>query len=194
MRWFALLLSVFLPFSVRAAEESITILKALPATLAGCVRGEVKTYDKAALGASAPYRKGGLVISLYIFDLGRKDIGTSLDDPILQQAFRSGVEDIEKTAKTGEAYGNLEERDTGKAKFGKTGHTLRARYRMTWKSGDRVGQRVISELHVFGARGQIVKLRITGDAENEALHMKTIEEFIPALVDALRAAEKQQFN
>jgi hypothetical protein len=189
MRLLLLLSALFLPFSLLAEDAPAKILKALPQTAAECERGEVTTYDRPELGASVDYKKAGVVITVYLYDLGKKSIGAKLDDPTLQQAFKMAMSDLKQATKLG-YYSNLQEVDAGTAKFGEGRETLRARYRLTREKGTDAGQRFVSEIHVWGGFGQIIKVRMTGDIENEAAHTKLMEKFMPALIDALQKLDQ----
>jgi hypothetical protein len=150
MRLLLLLSALFLPFSLLAEDAPAKILKALPQTAAECERGEVTTYDRPELGASVDYKKAGVVITVYLYDLGKKSIAPKLDDPTLQQAFKMAMSDLKQATKLG-YYSNLQEVDAGTAKFGEGRETLRARYRLTREKGTDAGQRFVSEIHVWEA-------------------------------------------
>ncbi len=185
MRFPILLALALLPLSLAAREKPETILETLPAKLADCDRTEVHTYDEAKFGASIAYRKNGFLVTVYVYDLDQQDIGEKLDDEVLKKAFETSIAELEEAARQG-LYGDLEERDNGRAKFGAGHEVLRARYRLTRTKGPAAGQRAFSEIHVFGAQGYIIKLRVTGSLEDEADHSKTLEQMVPALMDKLR--------
>jgi hypothetical protein len=185
MRLPILLAFALLPLSLAAREKPETILEALPAQLAGCERTEVHTYDEPKYGASIAYRKDGFLVTVYVYDMDEKVIGEKLDDPVLKSAFEFSIRELEEAARQG-YYAGLEERDSGRAKFGPGHEVLRARYRLTRTKGAAAGERAFSEIHVFGAQGYIIKLRVTGALEGEAAHAKTLEQMVPALMDKLR--------
>lgn len=179
-----LLFLFFLPQSLRAAEEPQEILRALPKTIAACEQGDLKDYG-GDLGSSIAYRKEGLLFTVYVYDLGHPKIGEALTDPVLKEAFESARKELTAAAAQG-YYEDLKERDAGRAEFGKEHETLRARYHLTQAMGKAAGTKSLSEIHVFGARGQIIKLRITGTMEKAGEHEKAIAQFIPKLMELLR--------
>lgn len=185
MRLPTLLALALWPLSLMAREKPETILETLPAKMAGCDRTEVHTYDETKFGASIAYRKNGFLVTVYVYDLDQQDIGEKLDDEVLKKAFETSIAELEEAARQG-FYKDLEERDSGTAKFGAGHEVLRARYRLTRAKGNAAGQRAFSEIHVFGAQGYIIKLRVTGSLEDEAAHAKTLEQIVPALMDKLR--------
>jgi hypothetical protein len=191
MRFLFLLALALAPLSLAAREKPQVILEALPAKMAGCDRTEVHTYDEPKYGASIAYRKEGFLVTVYVYDLEQQDIGQKLDDPVLKSAFDTSIAELEEATRQG-YYTDVEERDNGTAKFGPGHEVLRARYRLTRAKGAAAGQRAFSEIHVFGAQGYIIKLRVTGSLEDEAAHSKTLEQMIPALMDKLRKAPAKQ--
>ncbi len=186
MRLLTLIFLTLWPLCLLAGDPPEVILKALPEKIAGCQRDDIHPYDKVELGASAAYKTVGLLVTVYIYDLGHQNIGEALSDPILREAFESAQSELKEADHSG-FYTGLEERDSGTANFGPGHQVLRARYRLTRVKGENAGQRFFSEIHVFGAKGNIVKLRISGSLANETEHAKTIEQFIPALMDSLQA-------
>ena len=185
MRFPILLALALLPLSLVAREKPEAILETLPMKLADCDRTAVHTYDEPKYGASIAYRKNGLLVTVYVYDLDQPEVGEKLDDEVLKKAFETSIAELEEAARQG-LYSDLEERDNGRAKFGAGHEVLRARYRLTRTKGPGAGQRAFSEIHVFGAQGYIIKLRVTGSLEDEAAHAKTLEEIVPAVMDKLR--------
>ena len=186
-----LLTTLFLACTLHGKESPEAILERLPATLAGLERTEIKDYDEPELGASANYKKPGLLVTVYLYDLGVEEIGLGVTDVTVRKAFQMAVSDITEAAKQG-YYSDVEEVDQGSASFGKNHRTLRSRFRLTRLKGEDAGKRFVSEIHAWGGLGHIVKLRVTGRVEEEAEHSKTLEKFVPALMDALRKMEKQK--
>jgi hypothetical protein len=191
MRFLILLALALAPLSLAAREKPETILEALPARLLGCERTEVHTYDEAKYGASIAYRKNGFLVTVYVYDLDQQDIGEKLDDPVLKTAFEASVAELQAATLQG-LYTGVEERDSGTAKFGAGHEVLRARFRLTRTQGAAAGQRAFSEIHIFGAQGYIIKLRVTGSLEDEAAHAKTLEQLVPVLMEKLRAPPVKQ--
>ena len=187
----AFFISLFLACATQGKENPEALLERLPGTLAGLKREEIKGYDKPELGASASYKKAGLLVTVYLYDFGVEEIGDGLDDATVRKAFQMAVSDITEAAKKG-YYSDVEEVDEGTASFGNNRRTLRSRFRLTRLKGSDAGERFVSEIHAWGALGHIIKLRMTGTVEEEAEHSKTLEKFVPGLMDALRKMEKKK--
>jgi hypothetical protein len=187
----ALLTTLILACTLHGKESPKTLLERVPTTLAGLERDAIKGYDKPELGASASYKKQGLLVTVYLYDLGVEDIGDGVSDATVRKAFQLAVSDITEAVKQG-YYSDVEEVDEGSANFGKNRRTLRSRFRLTRLKGSDTGERFVSEIHAWGGLGHIVKLRVTGTVEEEAGHSKTLEQFVPALMDALRKMEKRK--
>jgi hypothetical protein len=191
MRSLLLFFLWLLPLSL-VAGDAAAILKSLPTSITGCEAKpeELKVYDKPGLGASLTYHKPGLIVTVYAYDLDQTGIAGGLEDPTVKKAFTMAVSDIKEATKQG-YYSKLEELDNGTATFG-TDRTLRSRFRLTREKGPDAGVRFVSEIHVWGAAGNIIKLRVSGDTEREAEHTKSLEKFIPALMEALRKFENKK--
>jgi hypothetical protein len=185
MGHFRIFLLLLLPISLFAGASPEAVLQTLPKTLGGCTLEEIHKYDQPGLGASAAYKQDGFLCTVYVYDLGKPKIGTSLKDPVLLDAFAGAQAEIKKAVEAG-YYSDLEERDSGTANFGKDHQILRARYRLTRLKGADNGQRFLSDIYVFGAQGQIIKLRISASVDKEEEHSKTIEEMVPVIMDAVR--------
>lgn len=191
MRFPILFALVLLPLTVLARETPEMMLEALPGKMADCARTKVHTYDEPKYGASIDYKKEGFIVTVYVYDLDQQNIGEKADDPILKSAFEGAIAELAAAAEGG-YYTGLDERDQGTAKFGAGHEVLRARYRLTRTEGSMKGQRAFSEIHVFGAQGYIVKIRVTGLLQDEAAHAKTLEQMVPALMDKLRKPPVKQ--
>jgi hypothetical protein len=180
-----ILLLLLLPISLLAGETPEAILKALPKSLGGCAIEEIHTYDQAPLGSSVDYSKPGFLCTVYAYDLGQKNIGEALTDPTLKAAFTGARTDLKVATEKG-YYSDLEERDHGTVTLSPGHEVLRTRYHLTRQKGADTGARVLSDVYVFGAKGQIIKLRFTATVAKEEEHAKTIEEMVPAIMDAVR--------
>ena len=58
------------------------------------------------LGYSLKYASRDAVVDVYVYDLGRADIGDGLADPVIAEAFRMAVAEIESVGAAG-TYTNL---------------------------------------------------------------------------------------
>jgi hypothetical protein len=65
-----------------------------PDNLAGFKRVEVTPFDQPELGVAVDYQKPGLAkLSIYVYDLGEKQIGTGIN-PVVRSHFRHVKEDV----------------------------------------------------------------------------------------------------
>jgi hypothetical protein len=188
MRRLLLLILCLWPCVSLLASPPTDILSALPKNIAGCEKAKIHEYQPEGLGASLPFEKERMHITVYVYDLDAKDITDGLDHEVVKKAFRTAEKDVQTATQNG-SYSDLEELDSGVAKFGPGRQTLRSRFRLTRvKAG---GERAVTEVHVFGAAGHIIKLRATAGVDLEAELTKTVEKFVPALMDALHKLQKK---
>lgn len=182
----ALFALLMLGMPLPAADSPDTVLGELPKEIAQLRRDGVSKYDEAGLGASTSYKRPGLLVTVYMYDLGVSEIGNDLTDPTLQKAFGMAKGDIDGAAKKG-YYSSVEKAEDGTVKFENGATCLRARYHLvrTDKTPDK-NLRIISEVYVFGARGHIIKLRVSGQATHVGENEKALKVLVPTLYDLLR--------
>jgi hypothetical protein len=188
MRWFLIFLLTCTAGFLRA-EVPGKLLEQLPKSLADCEASKVQGYDDPKLGSSLSYHQAGLLLTVYAYDLGEKDIPDGIEGKVVKEAFELAMSDIKEAEKQG-YYSDVAWRLPYRASHGEGHRVLRARYHLTRQKGEGAGKRFISEIDVFGARGMIIKVRMTGDIENEASHRKTVDKFLPELFKALQPAAK----
>ena len=170
-----------------AKESPQTILESLPATLAGCSRSEYHAYEGAGLGGSVGYNAPGLVVTVYAYDLDKGDIADGIDDPVVRKAFEDANGAL-LLAKDAGYYSKVERQKDGLKKAAPG--ALVSRFHLTHAKGGKAGVEVFSETHVFGARGHVIKFRISGDLADEAKHRKILAKLIPALHEAIAKPAK----
>lgn len=187
MRTSFTLLAFLLPFIVRAKDAPEAILKQLPQTIAGCERDEIEDYGDPRLGCSIPYRMAGLAITVYVYDQGRPQIADGITDPFITQSFEMAKKEILRALQKG-SYSDVQSRSEGKAMYGNL-ETLCARYYLTRAQGPDAGVKLFSEIHIFGARDHLIKLRVSGESTREAELGKVVEQFIPELMKAIKPVQ-----
>lgn len=178
------ILAVFLPIFLLAGENPKTVLEALPSKIAECTRGEIHKYEEAELGCSTAYRAEGMVLTVFVYDQGHAKIAAGLEDPVVKEAFAASVSELKAAVGAG-YYKDLEILDNGMARLGGKHDVLRTRFTLTRLKGADAGRKCFSDIYLWGAAGNIVKVRVTGYVEDALKHAKTIERFIPALAEAL---------
>lgn len=182
---FSLFLALVLPFQGMAKESPETILKALPETLGHCARGEASDYGDPRLGWSIAYNdKKGVVITVYVYDQGVSEIADGIGDRIITDSFAAARQEIHTAMRKG-MYSDVQPRDDGKATI-EGMEILFARYFLVFAKGQVAGLKAVSALYMFGARNQIIKIRATAPASDEAHAAKVLMEFVPELVKAIQ--------
>ncbi len=177
------LLSLLFPLSLIAKDSPETILESLPTTLAGCERGKIDSYGDPGLGQSASYRVAPLLITVYVYDLNQPKIADGIDDPLVRKAYAMAKEDI-LTAQQTKSYSSVDLLRDGKFSPREGVTVMRAQYHLAINNqGNDV--RVYSEIHLFGARDHLVKLRCTCPREEEERCKPLIDAFAAALLEKL---------
>jgi hypothetical protein len=189
-RMLLVLFALFLPAVLSAKDSPEDLLRHLPKTIAGCERGVIRDYGAPELGCSVGYKVPGLLITVYIYDLGNAHVADGLGDRLIADAMALAKKEIQRSGQTGD-YTKVEFRDEARVNFDGGYQTLRARYYLTRNTGDDKGLEVFSEIHVFGARDQIIKFRISGEKDREEELSKVVKEFIPALMKALAPVKEE---
>lgn len=179
-----LLIALCLVGPAMAKDAPETILKRLPQTLAGCERGEARDYGDPRLGWSMAYNLGGVVITVYAYDQGHAEVADGIADQTIRDCFTMARKDIQIAAAKG-IYSDVEDRSEGKETYDGF-EMLYARYRLTFAQGRVAGTRAASEIHIFGARDQIIKIRVTAALNEEERLVRVMGEFLPALAKAIR--------
>ena len=186
MRVFFLL--IFMLCVATAKDQPRTILESLPEDLAGCTKDKYYAYDEAGLGGSIAYKKTGLVVTVYAYDLGKDKIADGTEDPTVKQTFTQANEDIFTAQKAG-YYSKVERIKDGFVKV--TVGALVSRYVLTRSSKARSdGLEVFSEIHVFGARDHIIKFRISGDLKAQKELHETLQKLLPLIQKAITTPAK----
>ena len=179
-----LLLTLVTGGLLRAKDSPKTILDRLPDRLAGCQKGDLHNYDDPRLGSSVSYNIPGMTITVYAYDLGQQTIADGLDDPIVQNAFQMAKNEIQGALKQG-IYSEATLISEGKGTFHQHEATWQAKYELTRKGERDSGLKVFSEIHIFGAWNQIIKLRISGDLrareKNEPIAQQFVADFLKAV-------------
>ena len=184
MRTILILFTLFLPFLLDAKDTPQAILNQLPQTIAGCERGKIKDYEDPGLGASAAYNTPWVIITVYVYDQGHPRIAEGITDRFVTQNFAGAKNDI-KTALEQGTYSSVKIRSDGRAIHEGGFETLYASYFLTHAEGPLAGRKMLSELHIFGARDQLIKIRISSELANETERNKTLDHFIPAFIKAI---------
>ncbi len=180
-----LLLAFFSAGIVQAKESPKEILDRMPQEIAGFHKGEIHGYGDARLGYSAAYDAPGVVITAYVYDLGRQAIADGLDDPIVKSAFEGAKREIQLAWDQG-AYSDVKVLNEGRGIFHGRELTLSAKYELTRQEGQDAGLRMFSQIQIFGARNQIIKLRISGDLSKQDTTGPRVEKFVEEFVKAVQ--------
>jgi len=190
---FLLFVAFFTAGILQAKESPKEILERLPQEIAGIPKGEIHDYGDARLGFSAAFNAPGLVITAYVYDLGHPTIGDGLEDPTIKSAFEGAKRDIQIAVDRG-AYSDVKTLSEGRGAFHGRELTLSAKYELTRQQGNDVGLRVFSEIHIFGAHNQIIKLRISGDLSKHDTTGPLVEKFVEEFVKAVQLLPPGKLN
>jgi hypothetical protein len=182
---FLLYLALLLPFQAGAKDSPEAFLKQLPETLGGCDRGELRDFGDPRLGWSIAYHdKKGMTITVYAYDQGVEKIADGIRDRIITDSFAAARGEIHLALTKG-MYSEVQPRDDGKATI-EGMEILFARYQLTFAKGQAAGMKAVSALYIFGARNEIIKIRASAPATEEAHAANVLTEFLPALVKAIQ--------
>ena len=143
------------------------------------LEGTPHKYEDPRLGSSYQYSGGGLSLTLYVYDLGIKDIPDGGDTPIACQGFEAAKNDVQHAG-----YENVRLKSQQLARMDPLAVTPLAReavYEYT-----RAGQATVSYIWLTGAAKQIVKARFS---MNENLRDE-MPEARRTILDALGVAVK----
>jgi hypothetical protein len=139
---------------------------------------------RADLGVAVRYGLAGAPVwaDIYVYDLGRKNLGTGLDSPDVQKAFNGAVQDIFALEKQ-KVYKSVQKTEEGK--FALT--TQSGRLNMLWAHftyerlpGPQISHPgpLISELYLTAYRNQFLKIRFTSPAEMQERHQEALQKFL----------------
>jgi hypothetical protein len=191
-RVFFLLWLMFLSMgTLQAKDDPEALLQALPENIADCRQGKPQSYGNPKLGNSIDYDRDGLHITVYAYDQGYETIGDGIEDPLVKSAFEGAKGDVQIAKERG-IYLKVRLIDDGKASHGHGLTTLRATFHVTAAKGEPPASEFYSEIHVYGARNQIIKLRISTNRVNDPEISKTILRFVPELMEALARVPNQR--
>jgi len=180
MRALFFLLMLILPLAAKESPEEI--LAVLPEKIAGCEKTKYHAYEPAGLGGSVSFTTPGLVVTVYVYDLGKRNITESLDNPDLQEAFDKARAELASALKQG-MHSEVTEKNPEDRRS--TIGTLVATYRVVHTKGASAGMPLFSEIHVFGAHGHIIKFRVSGETENETELRSVLEQLLFKIRTAL---------
>jgi hypothetical protein len=185
MRTTLIFLALFLPFTLGAKDTPKTILSQLPRTIEECARdAEIADFSDPRLGQAASYRTPGMVITVYAFDLGQPQIAEGVTDRVVMQSFTKAKQDIQTVLDRG-MYSSAKLQNDGTKTHDGGVETLVARYDVVRAQGPDAGVKMFSEIHVFGAREHVIKIRVSGESAKEAELGKVLATFIPKLIQAI---------
>lgn len=125
----------------------------------GWKKGSITTYPNPALGYSINYDsysgEGGRV-TVYVYDGGKSDISSDINDIVVRSEFENSRNDILKFANQG-VYQNFREIRKQVISVGDKG--IKAHYALFYFTVR--GQDVASELYLFSHQGNFIKIRAT---------------------------------
>ena len=139
---------------------------------------------RADLGVAVRYGLAGAPVwaDIYLYDLGRKNLGTGLDSPEVQKAFMGAVQDIFGMEKQG-VYKSVQKTEEGKFAL----NTQSGRLNMLWAHftyerlpGPQISSPgpLISDLYLTAYKDQFLKIRFTSPAAMQDRHQEALQKFL----------------
>lgn len=132
-----------------------------PDTMAGMAKGRVTVFDKPELGAGVGYNAPGAAMTVFIYNLGMKEIPADTSSPVFKGQFDQAAGDIVQAGKTGviENVKRLPGPEAVKMP-GKTGRkALSASFTFSMQGRD-----MSSKLYLTQYRNNWIKLRYSCEA------------------------------
>lgn len=171
-----------------AKEKSERLLENLPAEMAELTKGEIHDYGEADLGHSIDYKTKGLLITVYVYNLGAPKIDSGINDPVVRKAFAIAKAEVAATMKDPRYYSNGKKLVDEAIEASAGSKVLCAKYHLTRGTEfARPGWKVFSSIYVFGSQGEIFKLRVSGDVEKEETLQPKVDAFLRLLTLQLNA-------
>lgn len=147
----------------------------------GWVKGKMTTYPTAALGYSVPYQsETGGTVTIYVYNGGKSKITDGVDDKNVKKEIENAGNEIKQSGELG-YYDDVKKVKDDTITLGGTDGKIKALYSLyNFKIR---GQKVDSEIYLFGYNNSFVKIRATRPASkngvsNDALNdlLKEIDE------------------
>lgn len=189
-----LLIAVFVAFTfvnALAKESPETILRSLPSQISSYSATDIVPYEDVRLGASLGYNHpAGIVVTLYLYDLGEKDIREGIDSEIIAASKDMAVADIREAEKMG-YYGKVTVvSDAMKTLKLSGGREIKLLFlSLTYLlNNPNTGESspVASDLYLTGLRGFICKVRISRPSGLGKTDEDGIAEMLNDLLSALK--------
>jgi hypothetical protein len=181
---------LFLAHPAFAKEAPEAILAKLPAELNGFQATQIQKFDEAGWGAALGYNNMDTVtaVTVYIFDMGAKEIKDGLASPIIKQAKTDAMEDIKSVIDSG-MYKNLKIVKESEVKLplgkGKSWPALYVLMNMEVVISDQgLTMPDHSSMYITGMKNQIIKIRISRPEVTEE-NEKNIDALVSSLLSAI---------
>ena len=151
---FAVFCCLFLISSTAFAQDNIEFPE-----VDGWEMGEITTYPTAALGYSIPYQsETGGTVTIYVYNGGRSEIADGVEDKVVKSEIEKAKSDIKAYGEAG-YYDDVKKIKDETITLGGKDGKVKALYSLfNFKIR---GQKVDSEIYLFGYNGNFIKIRAT---------------------------------
>lgn len=188
----ALYLSIIILFFLVAALPAAAEPYKNPATglvfpdaMAGMAKGKVTVFDAAELGVGIGYNLPGASITVFLYNLGMKEIPADVTSPDFKRQFEQAVGDIFQAGKMGvlQNISRLPGNEIVTVPGGSGRKALSASFTFRMQERD-----VNSKLYLTQYRNNWVKLRFTYDAAMQNTGEEIFQRFLSELSAVLEKA------
>jgi hypothetical protein len=156
-----------------------------PPTLGKWKRGQDRDYGP-GWGVSIAYHSpppGGVTASIFIYNLGLKDIPTGPSSQVVKDAFAETKREVDEAMQ--QRGGSARQLAEGEALLGATPDSLKA-LRVSFAIVYKDGYEETSDAYLTGYKNQLLKLRLTYPKEHRAEHEAQIKTLLSDLDDLLK--------
>lgn len=189
--WLVLLLLVLQAGAGAKDYEPAAWLGSLPSAYGVYQSGEgVRTYDEPGLGASRSYQSpSGILITLYLYDLGIASIEPGIKDPTIKKACQQAMGDIVEMGRQGQ-YAGVKMQEESEVTLvlpsGRKVEMLSVSYTYAIINPEtKNAVKVQSQLFVTGTQDHIFKIRMSRREGGDAEAVKEAEETLKQVMDAV---------
>jgi hypothetical protein len=183
---FALSALLVLVGPARSADDDLPGPKIVWPDVKGLDRQKPNAFKDKALGYSVAYLAEGTVITVYVYDLGRKSIPDGPDSDVVKAEMYESLLALEanKTRKD-PRYKSLQPLDEAVIAFGSTKTAPQLRRKRY--EADIVGEgAAVTELYVTGYKNHFLKIRATYPSADKAKGEKAVADLLDALGKQLK--------
>jgi hypothetical protein len=142
------------------------------------------------LGVGVRYRQGRTWVDIYLYDLGKKNLGTGLGSPEVRQAFNSAVEEVFEMERR-QQYRDVKKTGAGEATLATAAGPLpmlRAGFAYERLPGPNISDPgpLVSDLFITAYKDSFLKIRFSSPASLQERHQAMVKQFLESLGKILK--------